>query len=412
MQPKDISKHNLYWRRDVTYPVTSRNVIIFPFNFKVLEFVSNFYTPEMTDNHIQAAQIETFLDEIQNTCNTFSELRTWETFFFKSFYCSIAISLLFLFFLERSFPKLAVIFFIVSVSLGVLAIIYNILRVPWIFSNYRKKILGLIKYSNDTYFKAMGMKLALSPKNFDWIELWLEYRYKNEPNQAYFNDYGESSKKYHGGNSQYVYPYIPCNTTKQGLPPSTPNSILFPFDYKKFDFYFHFYNADMSDNMVSYQDVEDIFRCLKREAEDYTVISSRIKWEIINQVLQWTLVGLAFVAGIYVPADFLDGHKILIMLACFFAPYLLQMFRSESREMAMSKVRDTIERQLVILNYNYKKDKIRWVLSKSEVDYIEMWNYGKLAGSGNNTEKLDVSFSANTEADDAIDNDTNSLLKK
>lgn len=372
---ENITKNDIFWRKEIDTPSSNRNILIFPFNYRNLQFSYNFYSQIMTDNRIPKVQIDSFFEEIHAACNNFSSLRDWEDVFYITFYSFLLICTMCTIFLEKKYPLLAEIVFCLGFFVPLLVAAYNIARVKKLLLSYRNKITGIINYSNQNLYKIMGVKWVLSQENFDWIELWLEYRFEKEPNKAYFDD-SHLTRRWLGGAYQPKYPPMMCDKLiccLNNLPPSCEVCAVFPMNYKTFQYTYSFYTPEMTNYRVSYQEIVDFFQGAARSTNNFEVLSKRLPWEYFLTFLQVGLVVLGIFLSVYIKHDLLNAQKILGTSMCLIVAHFIQIFKQYHRSDVMQQLVIPLETFIEQANKQFESKGVRWVLSPTDVDWIELW---------------------------------------
>ena len=362
-----------FYRSQVQIPVTTRYELIFPFNFRSFSFPSHFYGPEMTGNRIQASQIRAFLDEIDDTCDGFSNINTWSDSFYVSIYAILMVFIVLIDIFEEKHVEIASALFFLGALCIVITIIRNIMITKEAIKNYRLKILGVLEYSNQNLYEIMGLKWEISPIGIEWLELKVNYRIDEEPSEALFRDNEYARREYYGGKTQASYPVFINNDIdciKHQLPPSTDTCLIFPFDYKKFRYQTSFYRDELTEGRLEKSTVENFVESLSQSF-------IRAKISRMANVLSF-LQTLIILSGVIIIMQYnlyniYHTHRLLVEVLCIMFAHVIQIIKYSKRYKLLFQERARAFDIIAKNNREMERLGLRWAISPCDIDWLELW---------------------------------------
>ena len=394
--------NNLCKRRSQV-PTSNRYRLVFPFNSQTLTFNTQFYNPLMTDNRVQISQLESFFEEIYETCDRFSLLRSWMDSFYVLIYFVILILVFIIHFLDQMFEAFATLFFLLGLILLMGVIFINIIKGNKIVEQYQNKVLGIINYSNKTLYEILGLKWNISSKGFDWVELQLDYRIDKEYTK-YMEQISQDKKSYLGGRFQTNFPVVCCEKVdfgKQEIPPSTETCLIFPFNYQTFQYNSSFYHTSLTEKRLQKELLNNFLGNL---SENFT----RARNSKFAKIMSYIQIIIPLFSCLWVIELFQQsryGRVMLCLLVCIMIIHLIQMLKHYKTTKLFREERANIKDQIEKFNQKIRTLELRWTLSPSNVDWLELWLDYKFIDQETSIINKEIILNPQTEENIKIENE-------
>jgi len=361
-------------RKRATIPASSKYRLIFPFEPDTLKFNTSFYSPQMTDNRIQTSQLDSFFDEIYDSCKYFSFFTTWTESFYVPLYALSMLLIIIIHILDVKFQSFAPLFLLSGILLMASYVIWNLRRANKAIENYRNQIKTIMQYSNKTLYEIIGFQWELSEHCFDYLELKLSYRIEQEPNRAIFDDLPINwDDAYPIGKYQTVYPpFLSENFEcfKQEIPACTKTCLIFPFDYTEKMYKTYFYEQEMTERRLK-MDV------LMGFCDTVVEKMGRIKGSCAGgclSLIQLVIVPIGlFLFFLPLSEKNFWSRSLLSLLICVMIVHVIQILKDFKCNKLLMEERQNVMDFMQKYNKEMRNLGLRWVLSPNYVDWLELW---------------------------------------
>ena len=360
-------------RRRAQIPASTKYRLIFPFEPKTLTFNTSFYSPQMTDNRIQTSQLDSFFEEIYDTCKYFSFFSTWTESFYVPLYAVFMLLVIVIHILDEKFKSLAPLFVLCGILIMTGLVFWNLRRANKAVENYRTQIKTIMNYSNKTLYDIIGFQWEISEQGFDWLELKLTYKIEHEPNKAAFHDSLSYDDMYPVGRDQVVYPPLLSENfecLKQEIPACSETCLIFPFDYKQKAFTTYFYEQGMTERRFKAD-------ALKGFCDTLVERLGRIKYSKGASVLSWLQMGIIPIGIFYCLCSVWEenffSRSLLCMLVCVMMVHVIEMFKDFRSNKLLLEERQNMLDFIQKYNREMRSLGLRWVLSPCHIDWLELW---------------------------------------
>lgn len=183
----------------------------------------------------------------------------------------------------------------------------------------------------------------------------------------------------------FGYPYIPIYSEclgKREIKSSDESRYIFPFNFKmlRFEETCGGFEPEKIDSRMEMSEVRAFFNRLEESTKKYKILRYPILiWGLLgSQVFLILVCGYCLIKKI--DHDLLNAHRFLALILCVFSVHFLEMLKKEVKVNLLGKQREVMLR--VIREENFKIDVVglRWVLTYSYIDWIELWMDYKLIG--------------------------------
>ena len=365
---------NKLCRKRAQIPASTKYRLIFPFEPKSLTFNTSFYSPQMTDNRLQTSQLDSFFEEIYDSCKYFSFFSTWTESFYIPLYAVAMFLIIIIHILDEKFQALAPLFLLSGIMIMTGLIFWNLRRANKAIENYRNQIKTIMHYSNQTLYEIIGFQWEISEHGFDYFELKLNYRIEQEPNKALFDE-GELDwdDAYPVGKYHTVYPPLLSENfecLKQEIPACTDTCIIFPFDYTEKTFKTYFYEQGMTERRLK-MDV------LMGFCDTLVSKLGRIRNSKAGGMLSWLQMGIVPVIIFYCFLSISEknfwSRSMLCLVICAMVVHVIQMLKDFKCNKLLLEERQNMMDFVGKYNKEMRHLGLRWVLSPNYIDWLELW---------------------------------------